>query len=395
MKNLQLFTFIATIVCCTNLITHCQNNELDSVVLNNEQSLDTIENLENRFVQISVLPFFGTNFASNENIVHNLSINLIAGITQHVHGVELGGMLNLTRQNMYGVQAAGFGNVVNGQIRGVQIAGFGNTALKEVVGAQIAGFGNVTKENVNGAQIAGFGNYASDIDGIQVAGFSSVATQIQGFQVAGFINQTQKINGAQIAGFLNKTEEIKGVQIAGFLNLSKKVNGLQIAPFNICDTIEKGAVIGVFNWVKNGVPHFEIESNDMFHTQVNIKSGNEYFYQFTSVGFRMNGTDSRWGFGLGFGTQKKLTKRTYTSLELLGMTNHAVEKFDFESGVSADLRLNFGIKFGKGNQSLNIGPILHTYFLREDLTQSVSDVSSNSATDKILYWPGYRLGLWF
>ncbi len=393
-------------------------SSLDSIsilkLLINEQNLQILNNvdiLENRFFQVSFLPLLGSNRLLKGNTSNNLSINIIAGVTQQVSGFEMAGVFNIVRKDLLGLQIGGFGNFVAGKIRGVQLGGFGNHG-QILSGIQMGGFLN-RSVFMNGLQMSGFLNSAIQSKGVQIAGainqtqelkWTQIAgainqsEQSNGVQIAGFYNRSKSIKGFQLAGFMNMAKELKGVQLAGFLNISEKVNGLQIAPLNICDTIEKGAVVGLFNWVKRGVPHFEIESNDMFHTQLNIKSGNDHFYQFTSAGMRMNGQASRWGFGLGIGTLKNIGKRAYLNMELLGMANNGVRKFDFESGVSADLRLGFGMKF-KGNRSLNIGPIIHTYFTNgesnSELSQSISDVSIDTQPNELNHWLGYRLGLWF
>lgn len=247
----------------------------------NARNLSVLENVP---VQFSILPFIGTNSILGGTETNRLSINLLAGYTGSVDGVELGGFLNIVKNDVKGAQLAGFGNIVGkkteglqgagffnvnaGDMKGAQLAGFHNTLNGDMVGIQGAGFSNVTTENVDGVQLAGFvnvafkdvelvqasgfGNYARDVNGAQLAGFGNIAFgNVEAAQVAGFFNAAKDVNGAQLAGYLNLAHgNVNMVQAAGLANYAKNVNNYQLAGLaNLTlGDVGKGQLAGFFNY---------------------------------------------------------------------------------------------------------------------------------------------------
>lgn len=250
----------------------------------NEDQINSANNLklyENRTAQISFLPLMSSNGLLSGSVENNFSLNIISGYSRSLNGIEVGGFLNIIREDVFGSQVAGFGNIVGnntegiqaagffnfnggtfkgvqlagfsnlitGDISGVQAAGFLNTLNGKMNGVQAAGFANVTSENVDGvqasgfanvsfkdvelAQVSGFANYAQNINGIQAAGFGNLALgDVNTAQVAGFMNVAKSVKNLQIAGFMNAaTYYSSGFQIAGFANYAKNINGMQIAGF--------------------------------------------------------------------------------------------------------------------------------------------------------------------
>lgn len=204
-----------------------------------------------RPAQISFLPMLGTNRRLSGIVDNTLSLNIIAGYSGSVSGLEIGGLINVTRQDVTGLQVAGFGNVTGGQVSGVQVsgffnnnqgsvhgvqlAGFQNVVLDTIQGAQIAGFVNVIKGKMDGFQLAGFTNIAAkDVEGIQLAGFTNVAFgDVDLLQASGFANWGRNVGGGQLAGFMNTAwGNVGGGQLSGFTNISKgNVGGWQLTGF--------------------------------------------------------------------------------------------------------------------------------------------------------------------
>ncbi len=271
----------------------------------------TAENLktyDNKPVQVSLLPFLGSNYKMSGTRTNNLSINIIAGYAGGLNGTEIAGFANVISGDINGWQFAGFSNVVGGKgkgwqtsgffnymggsldgvqlsgwgnvlmdtLSGMQLSGFVNTLKGGMSGVQLAGFANITTKNVDGAQISGFanwahgdvrmlqlsgfGNYAGgDVNMAQLSGFANVSDKLKGVQIAGFGNIARgKSKGAQIAGFMNYSREADGVGVAGFANLSAGTSkGVQIAGFlNVAKNL-RGVQIGIVNVVdsvESGVP---------------------------------------------------------------------------------------------------------------------------------------------
>ncbi len=176
-----------------------------------------------RIGQISLLPGLGTNRKMNLMIQNKVSFNVLAGYSQSTRGLEIGGILNMVRENAEGLQIGGFGNVVGEKVDGIQIGGFFNHCVGKVHGVQLAGFSNTVLDTLKGIQIGGFMNIVrGKVKGIQFAGFSNVVTKsVDGAQISGFVNIALDSAGkVQFAGFGNYGRNLKGFQAGGFGNIN-------------------------------------------------------------------------------------------------------------------------------------------------------------------------------
>lgn len=208
--------------------------------------------VNHRLAQVSLLPNMGTNRRLGATVENRVSINILAGYSGAVNGFELGGLVNVTRQDVKGIQVAGFGNVTGGKVEGIQISGFFNNNQGSIHGIQVAGFQNVVMDTVKGAQVAGFVNVLKGkMDGFQLAGFTNITTKdVEGIQLAGFTNVALgdvdllqlsgfgnwggNVGGGQLAGFMNSAwGNVGGGQMAGFTNIAKgNVGGWQLSGFS-------------------------------------------------------------------------------------------------------------------------------------------------------------------
>jgi hypothetical protein len=312
---------------------------------------DTLEYKTSPFQMTFMFPPFSTNGWDNVNYVNNLSLNMFAGLSGGVDGIELGGFINVDRYFMKGFQGAGFGNAVGRDVEGVQLAGFFNVAGGDVRYVQGAGFVNATGGNQFGLQGAGFGNVVGgDLVGFEGAGFCNVVggkmigvqgagfmnasgDTTTGIQGAGFINLAAKFNrgvqgagfgniagpgkvNVQGAGFFNIADEIDGVQAAGFFNIAGYVKGLQAAGFiNICDSID-GIPIAFISIVKhNGYRKLELSSSETQYVRMAYKMGVKKFYTIYSFG-KPVGPTSRFMYGAGIGSLIPLSEKSFLNLEL-------------------------------------------------------------------------------
>ncbi len=358
------------------------------------QSMKNVHVSESKFFQFSVLPFLGSNRFFDGTVKNNVSINLIAGLNQNISGFEIGGAFNFVRSNMNGLQMAGVGNHTQ-VASGLQMGGVYNKT-DTLRGMQVGSAFNHSVK-ANGFQLSGCLNNSQELNGAQVSGVLSKSKEASGIQISGVLNQAKKLDGIQIGGVWNEAEEVKGVQISGLVNRTKTLRGIQFSPINICDTVESGFTFGLLNFVKTGISDFELESTDMFHTQVNYKSGTRKFYNIISACYRMEGGNSRFGYGLGIGSQRNISQKLFSNLEVIAMANLGIDDVEKEKGSSVDIRLSGGVYLNQKKQQISFGPILHFYF-KDDSSpylSSISDVDFALDDSKVKPWIGYRIGFQF
>lgn len=275
---------------------------------------------------LSFITPLGTNGLESWNTTNNFSLNIFAGFSGGLKGIEMAGFANGLKGDMKGIQLAGFCNNTFGSAEGLEIAGFYNYNHRSLKGMQIAGFANVALDEVEGAQIAGFSNHSQGSTLVQVSGFSNSSLGSKGgLQVAGFSNLSRGDGlGLQAAGFANvSTGSIKGIQLAGFANYARKIEGVQIAPFNVADTLENGMAIGVWSIVRNGYKVLQIGGNESLLGEISFKSGVRRFYNIISLGASIQDNQIKWGWGYGIGTLIPLAQRLDLSIE--GQTYHLNE----------------------------------------------------------------------
>lgn len=345
-----------------------------------------VQMVEQRWVQVSLLPVVGSNGLMGGKIGNNVSLNIMAGYNHSVEGAELGGFFNIDRMGMKGLQAAGFGNVVGGKVAGAQLSGFVNLTPGGVVGTQLTGFVNHA-----GTRFAGF----------QGAGFMNVSNSTVGVQASGTTNFTLlDVKGVQATGFVNIVGgTMEGVQASGFMNVAGTVKGLQIGVVNVAKRVEKGATIGLLNLVQHGFHEFDISTNDVTTTNLTFRSGTQHFYTIFLAGVKSAGVDL-WSAGMGIGTQVSWGEKLYTDIELSSHTIQPMEGILGEASDDYRLQINIGYKL-KNWASINAGPIVHFYnystseagidFARRFGNRPFADTSSGLNAFKA--WVGYSAAI--
>lgn len=328
---------------------------------------------ERRPIQLALTPGLSTNGFLGGQFTNKVSINVLAGYSHAVEGVEIGGALNMSKSYVQGVQLAGAVNI-NGELtNGVQFAGMSNVTL-------------------------------SDLKGWQAGGFSNHVKQASGVQTAGGFNFSQNMKGVQIAGISNWNQfEYHGVQISGGWNYTKRLKGIQIGVVNVADSVVSGVMIGVVNWAKNGFHVVEFSSNDISPYNLAFKSGVEAFYTILRAGINPH-VNKLWDYGMGIGSLARLKQKAYFDLEA---TYHVIQPLDqkYIDGVNAETRLalRFGYQF-PGNIELIGGPVLHFFFFRPENAENLVfadrfgkstlvNVQTDSFTRK--WWLGYEVALRF
>jgi len=375
-----------------------------------------------RPMQVTFITPMGTNGIDSWKVKNRLSINILAGYTGGLNGLELGSLANTDKGDVYGTQLAGFCNTNFGKTIGCQMAGFSNVSLKYVRGLQAAGFCNVVKDSVNGCQLAGFVNYAHDssnvvqmagfanvvkgnLKGAQLAGFANHANgDVEGLQAAGFSNTTYgNTKGMQMSGFANiTTKDLNGTQLSGFLNYARKVRGAQIGVFNVCDTIEKGFAMGVFSFVrKGGYRAIEIGGDETFYAQVSVKIGIKKFYNILSAGAKIKDNSFVWGWGYGFGTMANISKGVKLNIEgvqyVMSHDDWWVDNLNLLSKVKANVtfRINdyVSIYVGPSYNMLTTDRLDKNGELKDDTIAPWSNYKKKIRNTMWVLYPGFSVGL--
>lgn len=331
---------------------------------------DTLHNL----VQVSFLPFLGTNGRLSANTINDYSINFLGGYSMGTKEIELGFFFNLDRSDVSWLQIAGFGNMVGGNVYGIQAAGFFNLNAGETEAVQVAGFANTNLDNTTGVQVAGFANTTlGDMYGVQVAGFTNyTGGRGHGVQVAGFGNvQLGDYRGSQFAGFTNvATKKITGSQVAAFFNYGHKVHGTQIGLINYADSLG-GVPIGLISIVKSGYHKIEVSADEVFYANLAFRTGARKFHTMLMAGLKpqqsLQPSDtSVWHFGYGLGTTRKLTKWWLLDIDL---SAQHVNKGSFTSELSLLNKAYVGFDFQVAKKlSLATGITLNGYLTRTTFT---------------------------
>jgi hypothetical protein len=392
-----------------------------------ENSSDTLY----RDIQVSFLPFLGTNWRQSGNCINNYSINILGGYSLGTREIELGYFVNIDRGNvkwlqiagfgnldggnMLGMQAAGFINLVGGSMHGFQAAGFLNINGKSSVAVQAAGFGNLNFEEFNGIQLAGFSNInLNAVHGASIAGFANITNGSSGGgQIAGFINvQNKDYHGSQIAGFSNITNgDVRGSQLAGFFNYGKNVKGIQVGVFNYADSLG-GIPIGLISLVKQGYHKIEISADEVFYTNLAFRTGANKFYNIISASVQPQlSKDNRvvWAFGYGLGTAPRLAKWLDLNVDL---TSQHVSKSSFTSELSLLNKIYLGFDFHLAKKfSIAAGVTLNGYLTkvgyenypelfkdyRPDTSEKIynSNNTLNNNSTNLKMWVGGKVGIRF
>jgi len=329
---------------------------------------DNVKNIKDTLhsdVQISFVPFLGTNGRLSGNVTTDWSFNVLGGYNRGVNKGEFSGFLNVDREDVRHIQVAGFANLVGGDVSGVQSAGFTNVNLSNTNGLQLGGFSNVDLGNFEGAQFAGFSNIVlGKTKGAQFAGFTNICLDtLAGLQMAGFANIAMHHTKApQFAGFLNFAPgRIEGFQASGFMNIAGNMKGSQIGFFNYADSLS-GVPIGFISYVKSGYHKLEFSYDEMKYGHIAFRTGVQHFYNIITVGaltdFNTDTVD--WTFGYGIGCAPKLAKKVALNIDL---TANQIIHGNIANPLNQLAKLNLGVDVNLSKKfSLYGGVVLNGYF---------------------------------
>jgi hypothetical protein len=377
-------------------------------------------------VSFGFVPILSTDFLKVGGVRHDLSLDLVAGISGGsrvftasgavdielgpVSGLQLAGAVSIADE-LRGAQLSGavsFATAVRGtqmagalsigtEVRGLQLAGAvsfatrssgsqgagavaiaGGSAGLQVAGALTASGGDV------GSQIAGAVNLARGKAGLQLAGAANVAggattTQLAGAmnisggraitQLAGAMNISGGTTHTQVAGAVNIARDVKGVQIAP-LNIARKVDGVQVGVVNIGGGND-GISLGLLNIVPGGRTDVEASLDSEGIGAIMLRHGSRRWHNVYGVaGQRVSddlssGTDDVWMYGLGFGPTFTRGK-TSVDLEAMGWEVSYGDRHARELSILTQLRLTVAHDFGP--LSVVGGGVVNT-FITDDHSQ--------------------------
>lgn len=390
-----------------------------------EPNVQNISDTIYRDIQISILPFIGTNEGLSGNVINNYSINILGGYSLGTRQIELGfffnidrgdvswlqiaGLGNLVGRNVYGVQAAGLANINGGEVKALQVAGFYNGNKGEMNGVQVAGFANTNLRALHGVQVSGFHNLARGRSrGVQVTGGVNVSLgNFRGTQIGGAMNLTTKnLYGSQIAGVANfGTRRVAGSQIAGVFNYGKNVRGTQIGLLNYADTLG-GVPIGLISYVNHGYHKIEISADEIFYANLAFRTGARKFYNILLAGIqpnRLTNNDYLWTFGYGLGTARKITRGIQLNID--GTAQH-VTKSSFTNSLSLLNKIHAGLDFKLArkfwiyggvtlNGYLSDPSVSDTPFLFTNYKPEIISERNIDATHNLKMWWGAKVALRF
>ncbi|MFT7248796.1 MAG: hypothetical protein ACI97P_001575 [Arcticibacterium sp.] len=338
---------------------HNGKNKFIDWFLSTKQSLhrNNITDSLYKPVQVSFLPFLGTNMSLSPFVTNDYSFNIIAGYTGNVRKLEVGSALNVVRYNMTGVQLSGGMNVVGRKTAGIQLAGGTNVNLGTARGFIASGGTNIVIKQAKGLFVAGGGNIAlSDFNGLQLAPFN-YATRLRGTQI-------------------------------GITNFAYEATGTPI---------------GLFSYVhKNGYRRLEIGASELNATEVSFKTGVKRFYNIFSAAYNYEQNDKLLiGAGYGIGTVWNYSRIFSSNVDLVGM-GYLTDRRDNYDFLSLQFKASLGLEAKITKRlAVFVAPTINVLSTNSEVLNFndypgfISERNSNTfdTPSKTYSWIGYKFGI--
>lgn len=351
----------------------------------------------NQFMQVSLIPFVSTNKKMNSHSINNMSLNIFAGYSGGLNGLEIGGFANIDRDEMKGVQLAGITNIVGGKIEGIQAAGIANVSLDTLEGIQLSGVVNSSIGSTEGIQVAGVINSTiKDSKGFQGAGTLNMAwSNFEGTQLAGTMNFTRlDIEGFQGAGVLNYARDVKGTQIS-VINRARNIKGFQFGLVNISKSV-KGASIGLLSFVKEGYQSIDLTTSDVYSANLSFKTGITRFYNIINFGAVSTSERNIYAAGYGLGTQIPFAKNKW-SFDFDNTFNFFLKTIETPNGKNVNFLFNSDLFLSRvisEHFTFRTGVTFNSYTRYNDV--QISFIPSNEVESEegiTEEWFGYKMGM--
>ena len=373
-------------------------------------------------VNLGLWPNLCTDGPRTPYAIHTgLNFNVLVGLSAGVRGLDLAGLASINRYNTDGLQLSGLVNLSRGAVRGCQIAGLVNHDRMKTDGLQLSGLYNISGLSLRGLQVTGLSNIVHGVtDGMQLSGIINVTTEevigmqltgilntgnstVNGMQLSGVANTSRKkLTGMQLTGVFNQAEHTDGAQVAGLLNYSHKLSGFQLGLVNVVDSLDHGVSVGFFNFVKNGYRRHEVTMAETGALYYQFKSGSSAFYNIFAIGAlftERDSTDIFWSYGYGIGTMIKAQSRFWGNIELMA---YSLNKNGWSNQLHMLNKLNANLGFRIKNRfAVFIGPSLNCYLAHKELDGMAPIVPNNpmytdsSSELDINVWLGFNAGIQF
>ncbi len=293
-------------------------------------------------IQVSILPFLGTNRLLSGSIKNDYSLNLLMGYSGGVRKLEVGGILNGVRNDVQGLQIAGVGNIVGGSVFGGQLSSTFNIA------------GYLDK-------------------GIQLSsGFNVIIRQSGGWQVSPVNFAHRVVEGGKQIGFINISDSTDTVPI-GFLS---------------------------FVGSNDGYKRLELLVDENQTANFSFKTGVQKFYNILALHYNFTRKQEIFGIGYGIGRAYELGKEWMFNTDLTA--NILVEYDDFNPNLATlwKLDLNFEKQIAR-NAAVTFGPsvkylIINEYNSSTWATKPFSKIppyKSIASTANSTFWIGFQMGI--
>jgi len=362
------------------------------------------QDIKKGYVQASLIYPIGTSWTKSKEKQFNFSLNLLAGYTGQIKGVEIGTLLNINKYNMHGIQF-GMININKGNMKGFQVAPLVNWVEGEGAGAnfsflftyqkkrftgfQFSWFVNVNGDDFRGGMGSHFLNYVKkDMYGIQWAlGPNVDGGSARGVQFSWTVNYAKEyFNGFQFAPLFNYAGKSDGFQL-GLVNVAKKSSGFQVGLINYSGD-SSVVPIGLVNIVPKGYNKMEIWSNELNVFNIAVKTGGRKVYSIISVGGNPFNVNKWWSFGWGPGYHIQFSKRFYCDIDDITSLVNINEPFSFGPGkttITNQLRLTCGFELTP-KVALYLGPTLYTLFSNNNHVELGGEYESNG----VIIAPNFR-----
>lgn len=291
---------------------------------------------ETRTGQFSILPYIGTNRKISGAIVNRISFNAIAGYSNGVNGVELGTLLNISKNDVKGFQFSGFGNITQGKTKGFQVASVFNRNIGNVSGLQLSGLSNIVLDTLKGVQI-------------------------------GFVNYVRVNKGFQF-GIINMVDSSSGVSI-GFISVAKK---------------------GYYN--------LSVFTDEMLMPNIAFKMGTNKFYNIWGLSAEKDMWGLTYGFGIHPKPEKKYSFNYDFSLTQMSYKKPFEVQFCMKTKLLSDLNIKLGKRFDLfTGLSLNVfcSDKLIDLELQDHITNITNSFISTTTfkSVRMQIWPGLEIGI--
>src|SRR5690606_37822631 len=172
----------------------------------------------------------------------------------------------------------------------------------------VAGGSGVVKGNVYGTMVSGISNH--------------VGGDASGMLVAGLMNQVKgKMRGLQVAGLINKSDDAS-MQVAGLINIAKRVEKVQVAGLiNIAE--QSDYPIGLLNIIRDGEMALGLTVDEEGGSVLALRSGGNVLYGIVGLGYNLKHQEARYQLECGLGAHLITANafRMHAELASTAMTN--------------------------------------------------------------------------